>query len=155
MGISVESISTNPEVFWAKEHATDNSFVAGDLIQFDPNGKVQLGVTTEWGTTHTAAGIARRPATGSENGDIEVEMIQFDRLYAVRIDSTTTHARALVGDWGDWVYTAGAGYLNLQANTTWEMVVVALDGRDAEGTTSGRVLVRFRSSLLEFAVDRA
>lgn len=155
MGISVESIGTNPIVFAAKEHATDNSFVVGDLLQFGANGKVQLGVAATWGLSRPTAGIARNAASGTEDTDIEVEMISFDQLYAVRIDSTTTHARALVGDWGNWVFTAGAGYLDLQTNTTWEMKVYALDGRDAEGTTSGRVLVRFRSTHLFFAVDTA
>lgn len=155
MGISVESIGINPEVFPAKEHATDGSFVVGDLLQFGANGKVQLGAAAAWGLSRPAAGIARTPASGTEDTDIEVEMIQSDILYSVRIDSTTTHARALCGDWGNWVFTAGGGYLNLQANTTWEMLVMALDGRDAEGTTSGRVLVRFRTALLYFGVDTA
>lgn len=155
MGISVESIGTNPIVYQAKEHATAGSFVVGDLLQFGANGKVQLGAAAAWGLSRPTAGIARTPAAAVENTLIEVEMISFDQLYAVRIDSTTTHARALCGDWGNWVFTAGAGYLDLQTTTTWEMKVYALDGRDAEGTTSGRVLVRFRSTHLFFAVDPA
>lgn len=155
MGISVESIGTNPIVYQAKEHATDGSFVVGDLLQFGANGKVQLGASGTWGLSRPTAGIARTPASGTENTLIEVEMISFDQLYAVRIDSVTTHARAICGDWGNWIFTAGAGYLDLAANDYWEMKVYALDGRDAEGTTSGRVLVRFRAALLYFGVDAA
>ena len=135
---SVELISGNPIVVKGVEHATSGSFQVGDLVKIGTNGKWRIG------TAGLFYGIARRNAATVEDTVHEVELISFGNVYSVHYVGATSVA--LIGDAVDFTFTAGA-HTCVEGGAGADAYVVALDTRDAVGTTGGRILVRFYTAL--------
>lgn len=123
----------DPIVVKALEGATQ-TYKAGDLVKLSA-GYIIIA------TAGAISGIAKKDWSAS--GTVaEVELIDPNAVYSCRVASGTTHEQALVGTIHDFTFTAGAHVLSAGSNDTY---IVALDPRDAIGTTSGRVLVRFKA----------
>jgi hypothetical protein len=137
---SVELYSeTVPQVIVFPEHATSGSFSAGDLVKIATNGKVQIA------TAGVITGIARRGYSGTEDTNIEVELIDPNAIYSARYKASAT-AQSLAGDLLDFTFTVGAHTLD-EGSATTDVYCVGLDPRDG-AATSGRLLVRFLGALL-------
>jgi len=137
---SVERVDGGePQVLTFPEHATDGSFEVGDLVKIATNGKVQIA------TAGAISGIARTKYTGTENSDIDVELIDLNGIYSARYKASAT-AQSLAGDCLDFTFTAGAHTLD-ESSADTDVYCVGLDPRDALGTSGGRLLIRFLYSL--------
>jgi len=123
----------SPRVVPAKEGA-GQTYKAGDLVKFSA-GYVVIA------TSNAISGIARKDWSVSA-ADTEVELIDPNGIYSVRLGTATTHAQTLVGTIMDFTFTAGAHVL---ADGTTDVYVVGTDPRDAVGTSGGRLLVRFKA----------
>jgi len=133
----------NPVVIKGLEGASQTStFLAGDPVKFSAGYVV---VATEGDMN----GIARRNPTGTQSSTIEVELIDPNAVYSVRLSTGTTHAQALVGTNVDFQFTT-PGAMCMEDGTT-DAYVVGLDERDAVGTSGGRLLIRFHYGTLEAA----
>lgn len=132
-----------PQVVKMPEDATPGSFAIGDLVKVHTNGKVRMADAGH------ITGIARRGYTGTENTPIEVELIDPANIYSSRYKASAT-AQTLVGDILDYTFTAGAHTLD-EGSATTDVYCVGLDPRDAEGTSGGRLLVRFLGSNFDVA----
>ena len=137
---SVERITGEPQVVELPEHGTPGSFKRGDLVKLASNGKVQIA------TAGVILGIAQRDYTGTENTLIPVDMIDSQSLFVARYTASST-TQSLVGDCVDFTFTAGAHTLS-ESSATTDAYVVRLDPRDAVGTSGGRLIIRFKSTLL-------
>ncbi len=139
---SVERVDGGkPIVLKFEEHGTPGSFSIGDLVALASNGKVQIATAGS-----AVLGIARRGYTGTENTDIEVELISLDGLYSARYKSSAT-SQALVGDLVDFTYTAGGHTLD-ESGASTDAYVVGLDPRDDLGDSSGRLIIRFLPTIV-------
>ena len=137
---SIERYSPgDPVVVKGLEGGSTQTFDAGDPVQFSA-GYVVVATA---GVMH---GIARRDATGTQTSTIEVELIDPNALYSVRCSTGLTHAQTLVGTICDFQFTT-PGAMVVEDGTT-DLYIVALDPRDAAGTTNGRLLVRFKPTLM-------
>lgn len=122
----------NPVKVKALEGA-GQTYKAGDLVKFSA-GYVVIA------TAAAISGIATKDWVASTN-ECEVELIDPNAVYSCRVGTGTTHAQTLVGTIEDFTFTAGAHALAAGSN---DVYVVGLDPRDVAGTTTGRVLVRFK-----------
>ena len=130
----------DPQVLDFPVHTTHGSFKAGDLVKL-VSGKLKIA------TAGVILGIARSDYNKTNpQGNVDVELINPNSIYSVRYKSSAT-AQTLVGDLVDFTFTAGAHYVD-ESGASTDAYVVGLDPRDAVGTTAGRLLIRFKSSLL-------
>ena len=129
----------DPIVQKGLEGASTQTFDAGDPVKFSA-GYVVVATA---GAIH---GISRTDATGTQSSTIEVELIDPNARYSVRCSTGLTHAQTLVGTMADLDFTTPSAMV-LEDGTT-DTYIVGLDPRDAVGTTSGRVLVRFMGAVL-------
>lgn len=117
----------------ALEGATQ-TYKAGDPVRLSA-GYVVVAAAGQF------SGIACKDWSAS-GAATEVELIDPNAVYSVRCSTGLTHAQTLVGTIADFVFTT-PGAMDLETGTT-DTYIVGLDPRDAIGTTSGRVLVRFK-----------
>ena len=122
----------NPVVVKGLEGATQ-TYKAGDLVKFSA-GYVVIA------TSNAISGIVTKDWSESAAAT-EVELIDPNAVYSARVSTATTHAQTLVGTVMDFTFTAGAHVL---ADGTTDVYAVGVDPRDAAGTTSGRLLIRFK-----------
>jgi hypothetical protein len=123
----------NPVVAKALEGSTQ-TYKAGDPVRLSAGYAVVAAAGQ-------ISGIARKDWSVSGLA-CEVELIDPNAVYSVRCSTGLTHAQTLVGTIADFVFTT-PGSMVLETGTT-DTYIVGLDPRDAAGTTSGRVLVRFK-----------
>jgi len=121
------------------QEGVSQTYKAGDLLKFDSNGYVVIATA---GAIHA---IAKEDATGVTATVTEVEMLDFNELYVAYYKSSAT-AQNLVGQIADFTFTVGAHTLSESGGAN-DVVIFALDNRDALGTSGGRLLVRFRTAL--------
>lgn len=119
------------------EHTTAGGFKAGDLVKLS-SGYVAIG------TAGAFVGIAHTDASGTAGTAIDVELINPNSTYKCAYHTDTT-AQTLVGDLLDFTFTAGAHTLE-ESGATTDVYCVGLI--DAAGTASGKLEVRFLSSVL-------
>ncbi len=132
---------TPPQVVPAQEYSGTQAYKAGDAVQFT-GGQLAIGAS------QAIDGIARRDATGTTNSVTEVELINLDSVYCVTYNTTT--AQNIIGTVVD-MDTATAGAQIFHAGGTTDAVIVALDPRDAVGTSGGRILVKFLAGVTKQA----
>lgn len=116
------------------------TFDAGDLVKIDTSGYLVVA------TAGAISGIARSNATGTTGAAVEWEPICADAVYSAKYKASAT-SQSLVGDCLDFTFTIGGHTLD-ESGATTDVYCVGLDPRDASGTTSGRLLVRFYGTLL-------
>jgi len=122
-----------------EEGSSSGSFQIGDLVKFDSSGQVVIA------TAGVIDGIARFNATGTQATKGEVDLIDSSSIFTAAYVSTT--GQTLVGDLLDFTFTAGAHTLS-ETSAETDVYCVALDPRDTEGASGGRLYVRFLSALL-------
>lgn len=132
----------NPVVVIGEEGGTTQTFKAGDPVKFSAGYVV---VATEG----VMNGLARRKASGTQSTNIEVELFDPNAVYSARLSTSVTHAQTLVGTNVDFQFTT-PGSMVLEDGTC-DAYIVALDPRDAIGTSGGRVLIRFHYGTFEAA----
>jgi hypothetical protein len=130
----------NPVVVKGLEGGSTQTFDAGDPVKFSA-GYVVVA------TAGVMNGLARRDASGTQSTQIEVELFDPNAVYSAKCSTDLTHAQTLVGTNVDFQFTT-PGSMVLEDGTT-DAYVVALDPRDAAGTTSGRLLIRFHYGTFE------
>jgi hypothetical protein len=133
------------------EYTEDDSqtFVVGDPVRYDASeGAVELAVVG----TVSAIGIAQRAGTNVTSGNVEIPVALFrpDDVWSATIsaagaDSAAVHALTNLYDQYGWIKSTETGQTaNVtvnQSNVTNQWFrPIALDGRDAAGTSGGRVL---------------
>lgn len=121
-----------PQVVLGIEGTTGETFKAGDLLLFD-TGTVKIATAGRFDA------IARRDATGTAGGEIEIEIINLDSIYISKYTTGAT-AQSLMGDILDYTFTAGAHTLDESGATT---DVVCVGFMDPVGTAGGRLFVKF------------
>jgi hypothetical protein len=123
----------DPIVVPAQE-GTGQSYKAGDLVKWS-SGQLVIA------TGGAIDGIARRDASGTASTVCEVELINLDAVYLMTYGTTTS--QAVIGSTQDITFTAG-GHTTVTGGSGNDGVVVALDPRDAVGTSGGRVYFQFK-----------
>jgi hypothetical protein len=103
-------------------------------VKIDTDGVMKVA------TTGAITGIARKNWTSS-GGATEVELIDLDALYTITCASTT--ANAALGSDADITFTTTAQTVTSNTSSGVDVLIVALDPRDAVGTSGGRYLCRF------------
>lgn len=131
-----------PQVVQIQEAAggSANDHYDGDLVK-TASGELAIA------TAGVILGIGRKTATGVASTYIPVELLNLNEIYVSRYYAAVT-AEALIGDCLDYTFTAGAHTLN-ESSATTDVYCVGL--LDPVGTTSGRLLVRFYSALLDYS----
>jgi len=119
--------------------AAGQTYKIGDALMFTSDGYVAISTA---GIIHA---IAKEDASGTTANPTEVEMIDFNELYVCRYKASAT-AQNLVGQIADFTFTVGGHTLD-ESGATTDVVIYALDNRDAVGTSGGRLLVRFLTAL--------
>jgi hypothetical protein len=139
MAISVIRITGDPVVVPGIEAASMGAVKKGDLIQFDTDGKVALAAAG------AIDGVARGDLSGTTSAACEVELIDPGDLYVGQYSSGTT--QTLIGESATLsTVTGGAQRFTTGGTTaTGDIVIVALDPRDALGLSGGRILFRFNA----------
>jgi hypothetical protein len=120
--------------------AASQSFKAGDLVYFNSDGLVAIATAGE------IDGIAREDASGTTSAEVAVELIDLNAVYSCAYKSSAT-AQTLAGALADFVFTAGAHTLDDNGAST-DAYVLGLDDRDTVGATGGRLLFRFKPTLV-------
>jgi hypothetical protein len=103
-------------------------------VKIDTDGVMKVA------TTGAITGIARKNWTSS-GGATEVELIDLDALYTITCASTT--ANAALGSDADITFTTTAQTVTSNTSSGVDVLIVAIDPRDAVGTSGGRYLCRF------------
>jgi hypothetical protein len=119
--------------------AASQTYDAGDLVDLDTAGHVIIA------TAGNILGIATKDATGTTSAVAEYEPISYEAIYSAKYKTSAT-TQSLVGDCLDFTFTVGAHTLD-ESSATTDVYCVGLDPRDAVGTTSGRLLVKFYGAL--------
>ena len=125
---------TPPQVVPALEGSGTQAYKAGDLVKWSAG-------TIIVATGGAIDGIARRDATGTTSSVTEIELLNFDSVYVVRKNTTT--AQTDIGATFDCTFTLGA-HVFTTGGSGVDCVCVALDPRDAIGTSGGRLYVQFK-----------
>ena len=121
--------------------ASGQSFKRGDAIKFVSG----LATISTDGVVH---GIAGQDASGTVNTVLVYYPPSYDNVY-VAYNSTTT-AQTDVGSYFQIRdFTAGAMTVTASSAGNLDFICVALDPRDAVGTSGGRVLLRFLPPAVE------
>jgi len=130
----------NPQVVHIDENdgASANDWYDGDLVKTDAGGEVCIA------TAGAMLGIARKTATGVDNTDIPVELLDIHSIYTSRVASGTTTAETYIGDILDFTFTAGAHTLAIGGTT--DVYCVGLHPVDG-ALDGGRILYRFLYSI--------
>ena len=131
---SVGWVSGTPPQVVVAEEGTGQSYKAGDLVKFS-SGQLVIA------TAGAIDGIARRDASGTASTACEIELINLDSVYVGKYKASAT-AQTLVGAVSDFTFTAGGHTLD-ESGANTDVYVVALDPRDAVGTSGGRLLFKF------------
>ena len=128
----------NPHIVHVPECQTHGSFVAGDLV-FLSDGYVTLAPQYT-----TIFGVAQKAYTGTTGSSIPVHVISPEDVFIAEMDTTTltTH---LGNDFGIEIATPGS--MNV-ANASSDAVSV-IDFFEPVGTATGKVLVKFRSTVCQ------
>jgi len=113
-----------------------NDWYEGDLVKCDSDGELVIA------TSGVILGVARKAATGTDNTNIPVELINFSEIYVMHYSTTT--AETIIGDVGTITFTAGGHYVTSTGSAgSADCYIVGLHPGDDVGTDGGRVLVRF------------
>jgi len=134
-----------PQIVEIQENdsASANDWYAGDLVKADGDGELVIA------TTNVILGIALKAATGTDNTEIPVQLINPNEIYVMKYATTT--AETEIGDSRGITFTAGAHVVATDSGTpgALDVYVVGLHPDDAVGTDGGRLLVRFEGNVLE------
>lgn len=112
------------------QEGLSQSYKAGDLLQFS-SGQVIIATA---GYIHA---IALEDATGTQNTETEVELIDMDTVYVTPYKASTTVLATSMHVIHDFVFTVGGHTLDEASASTDCYVVGTLD---PWGTTSGKLL---------------
>jgi hypothetical protein len=115
--------------------SSGQSFKRGDAIKFTSG----LAVISTDGATQ---GYAGQDASGTASTQLVYYPFGYDNIY-LAYNSTTTAATDVGSFFQIRDFTAGAMTVTASTNGQSEFLCVALDPRDAVGTSGGRVLLRF------------
>lgn len=137
---SVTRYSTGQPTPVLGKEAASQTFKEGDLVYFNSDGLVAISTA---GNIH---GIARKDASGTTSAEIPVELIELDAVYSAAYTASAT-TQTIVGTKADFTFTVGAHTLDDSGATT-DVFLVGIDGRQALGTSGGRVLFRFLPALI-------
>jgi len=134
-----------PQIVSIQENdsASANDWYIGDLVQADGDGELTIA------STGSILGIAKKAATGTDNTEIPVELINPNEIYVMKYATTTSEGE--VGESRAITFTAGAHVVATDSGTpgALDVYVVGLHPDDAVGTDGGRLLVRFEGTILE------
>lgn len=131
----------SPQVVEIQENdsASANDWYDGDLVKCDASGELVIA------TAGVIQAIARKAATGVDNTEIPVELINVHEIYVARYHADAT-SEALIGDCLDFTFTAGAHTLE-ESGASTDVYCVGLHPDDG-AVASGRILFRFYGTLL-------
>jgi len=134
-----------PQILNIQENdsASENDWYAGDLVKADGSGELTIA------TDDAIMGIALKAATGVDNTEIPVQLLNFNEIYVMKYSTTTSEA--IIGTYADITFTAGA-HVVTDGTAVENVYIVGLHPDDAVGTDGGRVLVRFDTTALQTGV---
>lgn len=127
----------NPNIVYAPEHTTSNSFVAGDLVYLN-SGLVALCADDD-----TVFGVAAADYSGTHDTSVPVYVITPDQTWIVEMETTSAEAHA--GE--DYAVNLTAGSQSVDVDATGSIVVI--DFFEPVGTATGKVLVKFSPDVLQ------
>jgi len=132
----------NPQVVEIMEDddASENTWYDGDCVSVESTGQVILAIAA----AVNVIGIARKAAIGTDNTPIPVELIDAHSIYVGRVADDVTTTEALIGDCQDFVFTAGAQYL--EASGTTDTYIVGIHPVDGL-LLGGRLLFRWNYAM--------
>lgn len=146
-----------PEMKTYFKEAATQTYVAGDFVYLDSNGKVAICTVDGSSRLSSAiAGIASKKATGVTDSDVMIEALRGDdivemNIYHSTLGSAITNINQVGKVYGikkvsgKWVVDLENGEAVGEASTLSliRVQVVSLSPFDAVGDTYGRVWVRF------------
>jgi len=134
-----------PQIVSIQENssATAADWSIGDLVKADGSGELVIA------TDGVIMGIAHKAATGTDNTEIPVELLNFNEIYVMAYSTVTTEA--IIGTYADITFTVGA-HVVTDGTAEEDVYIVGLHPDDAVGTDGGRVLVRFDTTALQLGV---
>ena len=125
-----------------QEGTTSGSYVIGDLVKFDTSGQIILA------SNGVVAGIACMSYTGSAGsaGDTQqMELINFNALYLITGEGSTTADQAHCGEVSNLNFTAGAHYVATPSGAAGEVYIMGIYPGDLS-VAGGRYIIRFNAS---------
>jgi hypothetical protein len=143
----IKRISGSPNIQEFTMASATPAVVQGDLVKIDGNGLVALA------STGVIGGIMKSKDPSSTTTKVLVDVILTDNSEFVIPYKASTTAQTIVGDYAAITFTSNT--LSVDDSSDGDVIIQRLDPRDAVGTTSGRVIVRFKPASLQFQAGQA
>ena len=128
----------NPHIVHVPECQTHSSFTPGDLVWLT-NGYLQLAANVT-----TIFGVVQANTVGTTGNPTPVHVISPEDVFIAEMDTTST-TTYLGDDFGVEIGTPGS----MNVATGSSDVVSVIDFFEPVGTALGKVLVKFRGTLLQ------
>ncbi len=138
---------TPPNVLPALEGTTSGSFKKGDLVRFDADGRIVIGVTTD------IYAIALNDYTGTAGTAMSIEVLSPENFYVMRAASGATTVQTECGGSAVITFTTGGGahYITVGTTGAHDCIVRQLHPEDG-AKAGGRYIVQFEATALDTGV---